>query len=341
MPTRASCVPGSSASPHATAALDQLGSRESEGIGVRVRMNGAWGFAAVRGTGRAEAEAALRRALAIAEAQPRVPDAAPLAPEPPARGEWSSALERDPFEVPLEEKLAVLLAADAGLRTEPGVNLTRAQFAAFRTETVFASTDGALCEQLVTECGGGIAAVAVRGSDSQIRSYPASHGGHVAEAGYEHFLRARAARPRAASGIGGGRAARRAGVPARALDARPRRRAARPPGPRVGRPRGRARPRARARGLLRRHELRAGGRDRVAAARLRARQRDRRRHDAGRPRQLPLGRRGRGGQAGADRARRGAAPDSSPRARPRRRSASSARAAACARRASRASRSCG
>ena len=53
---------------------------------------------------------------------------------------------------------------------------------------MFASTEGALCEQLVTECGGGIAAVAVEGSDSQIRSYPASHGGHVAEAGYEHFL---------------------------------------------------------------------------------------------------------------------------------------------------------
>ena len=29
--------------------------------------------------------------------------------------------------------------------------------------------------------------MAVEG-DSQIRSYPASHGGHVAQAGYEHFL---------------------------------------------------------------------------------------------------------------------------------------------------------
>jgi TldD protein len=168
--------------------LDQLDSHESEGIGVRVRLGGAWGFAAVRGTERADAEAALERALAIAEAQPAVRDAAPLAPEPPARGEWASHFGRDPFEVPLEEKLGVLLAADAGLRTEPGVNLTRARFSAFRTETTFASTDGALCEQRVTECGGGIIAVAVEGADSQIRSYPASHGGHVAEAGYEHFL---------------------------------------------------------------------------------------------------------------------------------------------------------
>src|SRR5215210_6517354 len=168
--------------------LDQLDSDESEGIGIRVRVGGAWGFAAVRGTDRRDAEAALARALAIAEAQPSVPDSAPLAPEPPAHGEWANPVEHDPFDVPLEEKLAVLLAADAGLRTEPGVNLTRARFSAFRTETIFASTEGALCEQSVTECGGGIAAVAVDGGDSQIRSYPASHGGHVAAAGYEHFL---------------------------------------------------------------------------------------------------------------------------------------------------------
>src|SRR5215218_2071130 len=168
--------------------LDELDSHESEGIGIRVRVRGAWGFAAVRGTGRVDAEAALARALAIAEAQPAVPDPAPLAPEPPARGEWSSRLERDPFDVPLEEKLAVLVAADAGLRTEPGVTLTRARFSAFQTDTVFASTEGALYEQRVIECGGGISAVAVDAAGSQIRSYPASHGGHVEQAGYEHFL---------------------------------------------------------------------------------------------------------------------------------------------------------
>ncbi|HEV7847581.1 MAG TPA: TldD/PmbA family protein [Thermoleophilaceae bacterium] len=168
--------------------LDQLDSDESEGIGIRVRVGGSWGFAAARGTERADAEAALRRALAIAEAQPPVPDAAPLAPEPAARGEWASAVGRDPFTVPVEEKLAVLLAADLGLRTDPGVKLTLARFAAFRTEKLFANSEGALCEQTITECGGGIAAVAVDGADTQIRSYPASHGGHVAEAGYEHFL---------------------------------------------------------------------------------------------------------------------------------------------------------
>ena len=170
-------------------ALHQLDSVDSEGIGVRVRMRGAWGFAAARGTDRADAEAALERALAVAAAQPPSGELGPLAPEPPATGSFTSPLELDPFEVPLEDKLAILMACDAGLRSEPGVALALARFQARRTQRVFASSDGALCEQTLTECGGGISAVAVDGDESQVRSHPSSHGGHVAQAGYEHFLR--------------------------------------------------------------------------------------------------------------------------------------------------------
>jgi TldD protein len=168
-------------------ALDQLDSHESEGIGVRVRLAGTWGFAGVRGGDRRDADEALERALAVAEAQPAA-GGAELAPEPPARGYWESPMQRDPFEVPLEDKLAVLSACEMGLRTEPGVSLTLAQFQARRVRGLFASTEGALCEQLTTECGGAIAAVAVNGDESQVRSFPASHGGSVAQAGYEHFI---------------------------------------------------------------------------------------------------------------------------------------------------------
>jgi TldD protein len=169
-------------------ALDALDSFESEGIGVRVRVGGAWGFAAVRGTERRDAEAALVRALEVAAAQPPARPAVPLAPEPPADGAWENEAGRDPFEVSLEDKLAVLFAADERLRAEPRVALALAHFRAATEEKVFASTEGALCEQRLTECGGGLAAVAVNGDRSQVRSYPASHGGHVVQSGYEHFL---------------------------------------------------------------------------------------------------------------------------------------------------------
>src|SRR5215210_1348254 len=168
-------------------ALDGLDSRETEGIGVRVRVGGAWGFAGVRGADREGAERALGRALEVARSQPAA-RAAPLAPEPPAQGRWESAARRDPFAVPLEEKLAELDVAAEALRAEPAVAVARASFRAWCTEKLFVSTEGALCEQRLTECGGGIAAVSIVDGQTQVRSFPSSHAGHVAQAGYEHFL---------------------------------------------------------------------------------------------------------------------------------------------------------
>jgi TldD protein len=167
--------------------VERAESDQSEGIGVRVRVGGAWGFAAVRGAQRAGAEAALERALAIAAAQPSSAGIE-LAPERPAAGTYASPTERDPFDVPLEDKLGVLLEADAGLRSEPAVAVTIARFQAVRTHKLFASSEGALCEQLITECGGGLSAVAVDGDESQSRSFPTWHGGHMDQAGYERFL---------------------------------------------------------------------------------------------------------------------------------------------------------
>jgi TldD protein len=166
--------------------LAQLDSDEESGIGVRVRAGGAWGFAATRDDSRQGAEAALERALAVARAQPAAGGGA-LAPEAPAAGAWESPAREDPFAVPLADKLAELAAADQALRAAGGVAVSRAAFLAWRTDKVFASTEGALCEQRVTECGGGISALAVADGESQIRSWPASHGGLVAQAGFEHF----------------------------------------------------------------------------------------------------------------------------------------------------------
>jgi TldD protein len=166
--------------------LDELDSWDAAGIGVRVRIGGAWGFSATRDHSRAGAEAALERALDLARAQPAC-EGAPMAGETPARGSHTGPVEEDPFEVALEDKLALLLAADEGLRAERGVAVTHARLRSFRTETVFASSEGALYEQALTECGGGVTAVAVRDGESQVRSYPASHGGNVRQAGFEHF----------------------------------------------------------------------------------------------------------------------------------------------------------
>jgi TldD protein len=169
-----------------TGRLRALERRDDEGIGVRVRLGGAWGFAAARGSDRAAADSALARALAVAEAQPRG-HAAPMTHERPAAGRHEAGAGVDPFAVSMERKLDILLAADAAMCAQPGVSVCRAVFVAFRTEKSFASTEGAYCEQGITECGGGISAWAVDGDEVQVRSYPGAHDGSVAQAGFEHF----------------------------------------------------------------------------------------------------------------------------------------------------------
>jgi TldD protein len=167
--------------------IDALDSSDSEGIGVRVRVGGGWGFAATRDVTRTGAEAALTRALAIAEAQPAGPPT-PLAPVDPARGHWASPYEVDPFAISLEEKLGLLFEAEAALRTgDERLVRTTATARAWRERKAFASTEGAACMQELVVAGAGIAAYASDGSDLQIRTYPGAHGGGLAAAGgWEH-----------------------------------------------------------------------------------------------------------------------------------------------------------
>ena len=214
----------------ATGRVDELDSNEPRGhrraragrrrLGLRRRA---------RQSREADAEAALERALAVAAAQPRAPAARRSRPSRPraatARARPSATRSR----CRSRTSSACWRRPTPRCATEPGVALTRRALpGAARRASSFASTEGALCEQRLTECGGGIAAVAVDGDESQIRSYPASHGGHVAQARLR-ALRWRSTWPAQAPRVarGGGRAAARAGLPARAHDADPRGRAAR------------------------------------------------------------------------------------------------------------------
>jgi TldD protein len=165
----------------------------SAGLGVRVRVDGAWGFAATAVLTPAGAREALARAIAVARAQPRAASgrrawAATLAPVPPATGRWASSWEIDPLAVSLQDKLDHLMAAQAALATDPRIVRREASCETIRTTTTFASSDGSQLEQVLTECGGGIEALAVEGDEAQVRTYPSGHGGSVAAAGWEQVL---------------------------------------------------------------------------------------------------------------------------------------------------------
>jgi TldD protein len=164
--------------------VEALRDVESEGIGVRVLVGGAWGFASDRRlTGEGATEAA-RRSVAFARVAPGSHERR-LAPVLPAKAVYRTPLERDPLAVPLDDKVEHCLRAEGAL-AHPDVKVAQAFVRAQREHKVLVSSDGADVEQELVECGGGIDAIAVANGMSQLRSYPSAHAGWSAQAGWEY-----------------------------------------------------------------------------------------------------------------------------------------------------------
>lgn len=166
--------------------VEAMAASTEYGFGVRVIAEGAWGFASSFTVTPEEAERVAELAVRIAKASASIKkDDAKLAPVDAAEGKFSSVFKTDPFTVPLEDKISLLLEADSIIRSEPEVKISEATMNSWRDDTVFASTEGSYIEQTKVECGAGLSATAIRGEDLQTRSYPASFGGDYATAGYE------------------------------------------------------------------------------------------------------------------------------------------------------------
>ena len=159
---------------------------ETEGVGVRVLVAGAWGFACSRRLDEAGAQEAALRAAAFARAAGGR-GAKALAPVGTTSGSYRTPVELDPFAVSLEQKLALALAAEAALH-EPGVTVGEAFLRARRELRTLVSSDGVSVEQELVECGGGVDATATDERHAQTRSYPSAHTGSSAQAGWEAVL---------------------------------------------------------------------------------------------------------------------------------------------------------
>jgi TldD protein len=166
--------------------VDRIDDSESEGIGVRVLVEGAWGFACDRRLADGGATEAAQRAAAFARAAPGRHDRE-LVPLETAQDSFRTPCETDPIEVSLGDKIGLCLAAEEAMQHE-SVKVTSAFVRAQREQKVLATSDGTVVEQELVECGGGIDALASDGEVSQIRSYPSAHGGSSGTAGWEYVL---------------------------------------------------------------------------------------------------------------------------------------------------------
>ena len=152
-------------------AVEGISDVETEGIGVRVLVDGAWGFACDR---RLEPDGAREAALRACRLRSRRSERQ----RTDARSGDAGGGERtgpppelDPFEVPLEDKVALCLAAEEAL-VRPQIRVTHAFVRALRERRVLLTSDGTAVEHDHAECGGGIDAIAIRDGIVQVRSYP-------------------------------------------------------------------------------------------------------------------------------------------------------------------------
>jgi TldD protein len=163
-----------------------MSSSESMGLGIRVLASGCWGFAATDDLTKDGIESAATLALEIA----RSGNAAKkqdivLAPEEAHEATWVSPIRIDPFTIPADQNLAVLLAVDAAIRYDPAVTLAEAAMHFERRRQVFASTLGSLIDQTRYLSGAGATAHCYKDGEIQKRSYPNSFGGQYQLKGYE------------------------------------------------------------------------------------------------------------------------------------------------------------
>jgi TldD protein len=168
--------------------MEGIDRSESTGLGVRVLVNGRWGFAATALLDAGEIEHTAATAVQIARAANRLPgEAIRLSPIEPVTGSWRSPVTEDPFTVPLEEKISLLMEATRRMQNVAGVTFAEGGLDLFRRSTWFASSDGAAIDQVTTQSGGGIEATAISDGEVQRRSFPNSFRGHIKASGYEHI----------------------------------------------------------------------------------------------------------------------------------------------------------
>jgi TldD protein len=167
-------------------ALEGAASASSAGFGVRVLLNGAWGFSSSSLLEPDEADRIAAEAVAIARASGRaIREPVELDDTPPVVDRYATPVAEDPFAVSLDEKLRILLAADEVMSRVSGVAIREGSMMAGRERKTFASTQGARIEQEIVEAGAGIEATAVNETEMQQRSYPNSFGGQTVTGGFE------------------------------------------------------------------------------------------------------------------------------------------------------------
>ena len=168
-----------------------LSDNDTLGFGVRVLVDGAWGFASSGTLGPDDVVRVARQAVAQAKAN-RVTQRKPVVLAPPNNvtpdGRWTSPIATDPFDVPIADKVALLLAANEAALEVSGARFVNSSMFFLREDKTFANTDGTYTVQTIYRTQPSMTVTAVAAGDFQSRQ---STDVQPKGLGYEHVVNAK------------------------------------------------------------------------------------------------------------------------------------------------------
>jgi TldD protein len=148
--------------------VTSVSDNESYGLGIRTLINGCWGFAATSSMTRIAAQRAAQAAAVMSRAARLVQSRrVELAPVTPVRGTWMTPVQRDPLDVSIEDKIALLLAANAAALKAGNVRFVSSGLAVLREVKTLLTSEGTNVTQTMIRVGPSFSATAVVSGDFQ------------------------------------------------------------------------------------------------------------------------------------------------------------------------------
>jgi TldD protein len=128
--------------------VQNITNTESFGVGIRVIVNGTWGFASTNEVTTEGIKKATNQAVAIAKANAKFQtDPVKLAPNA-SHGEvtWKTPIQKNVFEIPVSEKVDLLLASNAAAQKN-GASFVNSNLFMVNEQKYYASSEGSYIDQ--------------------------------------------------------------------------------------------------------------------------------------------------------------------------------------------------
>ena len=150
--------------------IEDIRREENLGFGIRIMINGAWGFASSSNLTIVSADKAIKNAVGAAKAASLTGIKTEFHKEEACIERYVAPFEKDPFSISIEKKIKLLLTLDELLKDKQVINrYSHLNFK--RLHQVFASTEGSVIEQEFIDSGGGISVITMKNGEIQTRSF--------------------------------------------------------------------------------------------------------------------------------------------------------------------------